>query len=220
MTNFDQARENMVECQIRTNGVYEEQILDVFRTIPRESFLPADKKGVAYVDEDVSIGANSFLLEPRVHARMLQSVKPDADDVVLNINDCTGYSSALFSTIVSTVVTINDEHCALEAAKTIWDQLDCNNIVVFDAAASTGAPKHGPYNIIFINGAVAQLPQTLLKQLAIGGRLIGIVKPADQQHGVVTLAECTGKDEYTSTKLFDAAACYVSGFEAEQPFKL
>lgn len=219
MTDQSQARNNMVECQIRPNGVYNERILDVFRTIPREQFLPEEKQAMAYVDEDISLAGTSFMMEPMILARMIQCLEPKADDVAMVLNDCTGYASAVLSELISTVVSLESADTKLSGAKRVWDELECNNIAVFKSKVCDGNKKHGPYNLIFIHGAVGSVPEALLSQLTIGGRLAVVVRPTESDFGAVTLIERISEGDYSTQKLFDAASFYVSGLEPESEFQ-
>lgn len=219
MSNKKQARLNMVESQIKPNGVYFETILDAFTRVPREIFLPEDKKEKAYIDEDILLSSGSFMMEPMVHARMLQALEPQPDDVVLVVNDCTGYASALLSELVSTVVTLETNMIAREHIKKHWDQLDCNNIAVFEGTSESGDSEHGPYNLIFIHGAVADVPKSLLDQLTIGGRLITNHRQTPQDFGSVLLIKRISETDFSRQRIFDSATLYVKGLEPASDFQ-
>lgn len=219
MTDHAQARNNMVECQIRPNGVYNERILDVFRTIPREHFLPENMHAKAYVDEDISLEGTSFMMEPMILARMVQSLEPQEDDVALILNDCTGYASAVLSELVSTVLSLDSSDTDLKTAKKVWDDLECNNIAVFQSKVKEGDSEHGPYDLIFIHGAVSEIPSNLQDQLKIGGRLVVVVRPDHTDFGSVTLVQRVNANDYSTNRIFDAASFYVSGMEPEAEFQ-
>ena len=108
MTDFIQARKNMVDCQIHPSGIVDGWILESFQNIPRELFVPEKLQGIAYTDENIDIGQGRFLMEPIVHAKLLQAVAPDKSDVVLDIGVGTGYSSAILCPNVSTVVALEN----------------------------------------------------------------------------------------------------------------
>jgi len=109
MTDFATARHNMVESQIRTNKVTDAAIIDAFEIVPRELFVPKNLMGVAYVDEDLSIGNGRVLMEPMVFARLLQVALPDASDEVLDVACGCGYSTAILSRLTGTVYGIEQE---------------------------------------------------------------------------------------------------------------
>ena len=161
MPGSEQARLNMVDCQLMTNGITDEGVIAAFSTIPRELFLPEALKGVAYIDEDLQISEAGTFLEPLIQARLIQMSSLDKDHAVLNIGDSTGYSSALLSDLVSTVVTLETDVGALDQARNLWDELDCCNIAVIHGSYELGNYEHAPYDRILINGSVCAIPDCL-----------------------------------------------------------
>ncbi len=218
MHNFAQARKNMLDCQLATNGIIEPGVLDVFKSVPRELFLPEDKRGAAYVDEDILLAPGAFCMEPVVHARMVQAANPGIDDAVLNIGDVTGYSSAILSGLVSTVVALESKVGTLDKARGVWDAHDYCNVAVVKGAEAEGSKEHAPYDLIFINGAVAEIPQNLLEQLGEKGRLVTVVKKPGHVMGCITVAERVDGENFSTRTLFDAATPYVSGLEPASNF--
>lgn len=218
MQNFAQARKNMLDCQLATNGIVMEDVLEIFGKVPREQFLPQNRQKTAYVDEDLPVGDGKFCMEPVIHARMVQAAAPTKDDAVLNIGDMTGYSSAILSELVSTVVALESVTGTLDQARGVWDELGFCNIAVVQGAALRGSPDHAPYNLIFINGAVADVPPGLLEQLAPQGRLITVVKKAGQTIGCITVIEKIADGKFSTSNLYDAATPYVPGFQPGSQF--
>lgn len=221
MSKFDpaQARKNMVDCQIHPSGVVSAQILNVFETIPREQFVPEELQGVAYGDEDLHIGFGRYLLEPMVHAKMLEAADLKATDVVLDVGCATGYSSALMAPLVSTVIAVDDNKDFLKQAALLWDKHDICNVVGVDAPMPEGNPKNAPYDVIVINGAVAEIPQAILAQLAPEGRLVCILKDRPETPGHAVIVRNVGQEQYSSYNLFDARSPYLTGFAPKSGFQ-
>ena len=213
------ARKNMVDCQIQTNGVVSEEILAAFGHVPREQFLPREVQTVAYNDEDILLGAHGYILSPMTHARLLQVLSPRADDAVLNIGDCTGYASAILSSLVMTVVTLEGKSKISDASRKLWGELECNNIAVIAGENTMGCPQHAPYTAIVLNGAVSEIPAALLSQLAPGGRLVCILRRPDQRTGTITMIECDEKGCYSHKSQFDSAAPWAEGFAPRKEFR-
>lgn len=213
MKNCAEARKNMIDCQLEPNGITSRAVLEAFNIVPRELFLPKNKQGVAYLDEDIVLDKGKFCMEPVVLARMVQAARPGPDDAVLNIGDVTGYSSAIFSSLVSTVVTLESELGTLDEARKIWDKCDFCNIAVVKGKEPEGAPQHAPYNLIFLNGAVAEVPESLLEQLADGARIVAVLRENPQGFGRITVFEKVGERNYSSRRLYDAATPYIKGLE-------
>lgn len=208
----------MVDCQIHTSGVINDKILEAFSTIPREKFVPANVQSVAYKDEDLALPDNRFLLEPPVHARMLQALELQDNCVVLDIGGASGYPAAILSSMVTTVVAIEDNKAIVDYATQLWQDLECCNVAGLVGKLKEGNPEHAPYDAIILNGAVAEIPETLLKQLADGGRLIAVVKKPGHVMGDVTLVRNSG-GSFSSYRLFSAGSPYLEGFAPKAEFQ-
>lgn len=217
MTDFAQARTNMVDCQIHTDGVILPEVLSIFGSVPRELFLPPKLKPVAYNDEDIVLDGR-VLMEPSVHARMVQACQPKSTDIALDIGCGSGYSTAILSSLVSTVVSVESDEELLSQAKRHWDSLDACNVVIHNHDLDFGAPEEAPFDMIIVNGAVAEVPQNFVDQLSLNGRMVLVVKPAGKAIGTATLVQHTGNGSYVTQELFDAAAPYLEGFEPKKEF--
>lgn len=218
MADYAKARTNMVDCQLRTNGVTAPEILECFSSVPREAFLDGDLKQSAYVDDDLPL-PGGFLMEPLVFARMIEVAKPEPADNVLNLGDVTGYASAILSGIVGKVVTPEQKPGWLKAAQAQWSAMGRGNITVDAGDVFKGCPSHAPYSLIVVNGSVAQVPETLLAQLKNGGRLVVVVRAHGNRTGEVTLIEKDAEGVYSNRAIFDASVPYLTGCEPSQTFK-
>ena len=219
MQNFKQMRENMVECQIHPMGVISEDILNAFASVPREAFVPENLQNVAYCDEDLEVCDGRYLLEPSVVARILEQADPKSDDVALTIGSGAGYTAALLSKMVSTVVSLEEDQALIEQSQAVWDEHDFCNIVGLSGPLTEGAPNNAPYSLIIINGCVSSIPDSIKAQLAPNGRMLAIIQSKDEGIGRATLIECNGNNECSSRVLFDASTPYLSGFEPKDSFE-
>lgn len=218
MFDFAQARTNMVDCQIHTNGVIDPRILKAFETLPREDFLPDNKKPIAYHDEDIVLDNGRILMEPHVNARMLQLLKPSQDEIALVIGDASGYVAAVLSSMVSTILSLEDDQQTIDTFEAAHNALDVCNVVSVKGDLRKGVPDQGPYSLIFINGAVSEVPQNLFDQLTSDGRLVTIIKKDNEVMGEVTLFEA-GENGYASPYTHFKAGCpYLKGFEPKVGF--
>lgn len=218
MTDFNTARKNMVDCQIETAGVADQNILEAFRHYPRERFVPKMAQSLSYMDEDLTLGEDRFLPEPSTHARMLSAVEPKPSDVVLDISNTNGYSAAILSGLVTTIIAIEEKKVALNKANKLLEELEVHNIVIEQGSLTEGCPQHAPYDVIFMAGSVAEVPQNLLEQLSEGGRLITIVRQPNEVMGKVILVQSLGKKGFSSYTLFEAGCPYLPGFEPKPTF--
>ncbi|TAL39862.1 MAG: protein-L-isoaspartate O-methyltransferase [Alphaproteobacteria bacterium] len=214
---FEQARENMVECQLRPNKVTDATLLDAVRKIPREQFVPRHLQSVAYVDEDVPLGNGRYLREPVIGARLIQEAGVLKDDIVLDIGCNTGYSTAVLGHLAGTVVALEaEDHFADEAEKLLHDLDICNVVVVRQKDLREGYAQQGPYDVIFINGSIPAVPARIKAQLADGGRLVTVISERGHM-GTATLVTRNG-DSFSSRALFDAATPTLKGFETAKTF--
>lgn len=218
MPDFKAARKNMVDCQIHTAGIIYPGIMEAFGAVPRETFVPPALKKVAYADEDLHFGKGRYLPEPVTHARMLQALAPVSSDIVLDVGGGTGYTAAIMARLGGGIVALEEEAATLDQAIVAWRSVGAPNIVPVKGKLVNGCPEHGPFNIIFINGAVAEIPYNFLQQLAPGGSLIAIVKKPGAVMGQVTLVKNSVGDKFSSRVLFEAGGHYLPGFEPQPAF--
>lgn len=218
MTDFAQARKNMVDCQIHTSGVLHAGLLTAFETVPREIFVPDALKGIAYFDEDVVIGKGRSLLEPLTLSKMLEAANLSEDDVVLDIGGATGYGAAILSTNVSTVIALESNEDYLKAAEKHWKELEACNVIGCHGKLKDGAADKGPYSLIIMHGAVPEIPQNIAAQLAPNGRLLTIIKKPGSKIGQATLVQNLGESTFSSYTLFECGAEYIEGFAPKPTF--
>ncbi len=216
MVDFAAARSNMVESQIRTNKVTDPHLLDAFETIPRERFVPEPLRGIAYVDEDVALGGERFVMEPMVLAKLLQAAGPGPGDVALDLGCGSGYATAILSRLVATVVALEVDAALAAAANQTLGELEIDNVVVVEGQLTEGYPKQAPYNVILLNGAVSEVPLAIADQLAEGGRLVTVVSVGAGLGRATLMRRDSGV--ISSRILCDAAVPMLPGFEAAPGF--
>lgn len=213
--DYAAARQNMVETQLRTNKVTDIGVLDAMRELPRESFLPTQSRHLAYIDEDVAIANDRYLMEPMIVARLAQAAQLQKTDTVLVIG--AGYLAAVAGSIAKTVFAIeSDKDLAESTGKTLTD-LEMDNVVVLDGSLNNGCADQGPFNVILFDGAVEEVPESILAQLADGGRLVCVI---DRPEGGTGDAQMFVKSNagVAGTSLFDANIQTLPGFAKEKGF--
>lgn len=223
LSYHEQARDYMVSCQLQPAGVSDAKILESFASVPRENFtleknLSEEDLSAVYRDQDCAIGNGRYLMEPSVHARLLQAALPKQDDVVLDIGPATGYSCAILAPIVSTIVALESDKVLLDAAEQNLQALGVCNVASKVGEHSEGCKDHAPYSLIVINGAVGEVPSVLLDQLGLGGRLVCVIKDSESMVGRAVLYMRGEDNSYSQRVLFDASVPYLSGFEAASSF--
>mgnify|MGYP000858042022 CR=1 FL=1 len=217
MSDTAAARFHMVEGQIRPNKVTDEHLVQALLDMPRELFVPKSARGIAYVDQTLPVGQGRFLLEPMLFGRLLQEAVIEPTDVVLDVGCATGYSTAILSRLAATVVGIESDSDLVQQATQALAAVGADNALAVEADLPAGYPAQGPYDVIVLNGAVAEVPEALLSQLAPGGRLIGVVLGA-RGLGEVRLYQRFG-DTVSSRALFESQPPVLPGFEPKPVFQ-
>lgn len=217
MLDYIKARKNMVDGQIHTAGVVNPLILESFGGTPREIFVPESLRPVVYGDENITVSPGRFILEPITHARLLQAAEPRPSDIVLDVAVGTGYSSAILSSLVMTVIAL-DKPEFMMAAQRNWQSLGLCNVVPVEGDPQDGLSSSAPFDLIVVNGAVSEIPAALASQLSDDGRLIAIVKDAGQVMGKAVLVKKNKSGGYASRVLFEAGVPYLPEFKPEPAF--
>ncbi|WP_206531577.1 protein-L-isoaspartate O-methyltransferase family protein [Affinirhizobium pseudoryzae] len=194
MIDYEAARIKMVDNQVRTTDVTSHSVLRAFLTVPREAFVPENMKSLAYIDNDIQVSPGRYIMEASPLAKLLQLAAITKNDLVLEIGCSTGYATALLSEVASAVVAVeSDADLAAKATATL-SSLGCDNAVIVTGQMEEGHAAEAPYDVIFINGAVEEVPDALFGQLRDGGRLVTVVGYGNastarmylKEHGVVS----------------------------------
>ncbi len=170
MTDFNTARSNMIETQLRPNGVTDGRILAAIGQVQRELFVGADQHSVAYADSDVRTGNGRILPNILTLARMIQLAQPQSHERVLIIGGSTGYSAAVVSQIAAQTTILESEPELVRQAVMLLR--DFANVSVQRGPLQDGWISGAPYDVILIEGRIGHLPVTLVNQLSDQGRII------------------------------------------------
>ena len=211
MTDFALARRNMIDSQLRPNRVTNAKLLAAIGGLPRERFLPEGLRSVAYSDDDVPLGNGRFFMEPMVLARLIQSLQARPDDRAMVVASGRGYGAALLARLVNSVVAVESDPPLAAAAERIAKELGVSGIRQTSGALEAGAAASAPYDVILIEGAVRQVPQAILDQLADGGRLTTVVAGPEGALGAAQLLVREG-GVVSGRPLFDAGTPVLPGF--------
>ena len=207
----------MVDTQIRPSDVTKFPIIDAFLSVPREKFVPDGKREAAYIGENFQIGQSRIILEPRTLAKLLEALDIHNDELVLDIGSGLGYSSAIISLIAEVVIAVEDDRSLVSESEEILSEIGVDNVVVQIGKLEDGAPEHGPYDVIILQGGVGEIPGAILNQLKNGGRIGAIFI-----EGGLGTAKIGFKlnDKITWRYSFNAAAPILPGFFKQKDFVL
>jgi protein-L-isoaspartate(D-aspartate) O-methyltransferase len=215
MTDYKTARTAMVDCQIRPSDVTKYPILEAFLTTPREAFVPAKMRSIAYSGEHLDLGNGRTLLDARTFAKMLDALNVQSDELVLDLGCGLGYSTAILASMAEAVVSVESDAQMAADASTILSEQSIDNTYVKNGSLTDGNAKNGPYDVIILQGSVDFIPDTLIKQLKDGGRICAIFR--DKNYGECRIGFKThGKLSWRS--VFNASAPIINGFETKPEF--
>jgi len=221
ISKFDLQRTNMVENQVRPSDITDRRIIRAMLDLPRELFVPAEARGMAYMDRDLLVAPGEagrrgrYLLAPRVLAKLVQHLELGESDRVLDVACATGYDAAVLARIAQNVIALDSDPELLQQARGALALTGVLNAHVVLGDLPAGYPSEGPYDAILVAGGVAEVPSALLDQLKDGGRLVTVL--AEKEIGRATQWRRHG-ETFDARAVFDAAAVQLPGFERARSF--
>ncbi len=217
MSDFAARRVMMVDTQVRPSDVTKFPIIDAMLSVPRELYVPSDLREAAYMGENLVLAAGRVMLEARTLAKLLDALNILPGELVLDVGAGLGYSTAVIARLAEAVIAVEeDAGLAAEAARLLSAE-GVDNAHILQGALTSGSARHGPYDVILLEGAVEVVPAAILDQLKDGGRIgclfmegaLGVARIGFKRDGVVGWRF-----------LFNASAPVLPGFAAERGFAL
>ncbi|WP_404403876.1 protein-L-isoaspartate O-methyltransferase [Pelagibacterium halotolerans] len=215
MMDFAHARRTMVDNQLRTSGITNWHILDVMNRVPRERFVSEARSALAYSDEEIALSETRTMPAPATFGKLVQLAEVGPDDVVLDIACGTGYSTAVLAGLANAVVALDDEEALVVQANDILADLDIGNAAAVCGPLEAGVAKEAPFDVILIEGAVDEVPETLFSQLRDGGRLVAVIGSGNA--AVTHLYVKSGKS-VVSRAAFNASLPVLAAFKRAPSF--
>lgn len=169
---MDFQRQLMVERQLKARGIFDERVLAAMSKVPREDFIASELSEHAYEDRPLAIGCSQTISQPYIVASMLQAAELRSEDHVLELGTGSGYQTALLAEIVESVVSIERHASLAEVARTRLSRLGYTNVEILVGDGTLGYAPRSPYDVILVSAAAPQIPQPLVDQLSIGGRMV------------------------------------------------
>ncbi|MBA3023275.1 MAG: protein-L-isoaspartate O-methyltransferase [Gammaproteobacteria bacterium] len=213
--NLEQARFNMIEQQIRPWDVLDPKVLELLKVVRREQFVPADSKGLTFVDGEIPLGHGASMWQPKIEARAVQALALQPTDSVLEIGTGSGHLTALLARLSAQVtsVEIEPELSSIATRNLATHNIDNVTLQVGDAAQSWGEAE---YDAIVLTASVPMVPEAYKQQLKVGGRLFAIVGDAPAMHA--QLITRTGADSFETKTLFETAVAPLRNATQPQRF--
>ena len=172
IANFAASRIVMVRDQLIRRGIQSENVLDAFRTVPRENFVGTDDTGKAYDDSPLQIGFGQTLSQPYIAALTCQALEIAPQDRVLEIGTGSGYQTAILSRLCRQVLSVERLPELLSQADARLHNMGIRNVLLILADGTLGSPDHAPFDAIAVTAASPKVPDPLVSQLAAGGRMV------------------------------------------------
>ncbi len=217
MTEYAKRRRIMVDTQVRPSDVTLFPIIEAMLSIPRERFVPTRLREAAYLGENLPIGPGRVILEPRTLGKMLNILAVGPQDLVLDLGPGFGYSTAVLAHLAQAVVAVEPDEPLVSEAEAALADVGIDNAAVQLGDMADGAPEHGPYDAIALQGAIERLPDAIADQLAEGGRIACIF----WEDGLGTCKLGIKADGRINWRFaFNASAPVLPGFEKKAEFSL
>jgi len=215
--DFTAARTALIDSQVRPNDVTDRRLIGAMASVPREVFVPANRKAAAYADMVVETVPGRWLITARDFSKLVNIAAVRPEDRVLDIAPGTGYSTAVLAKLAASVVALEQDEAAAKVLKDGLAAAGVSGVETVVGPLKAGVPAKGPFDVIFVNGAVEEVPAAWLAQLAEGGRLAVAVR----EGGVVRARIYTASGGKTAWRTpFDAPVPVLPGFERAAEFRL
>jgi protein-L-isoaspartate(D-aspartate) O-methyltransferase len=202
MADFTKLRETMIERQIAARGIRDPRILEAFREVPREEFVADDAQSAAYDDSPLAIEAGQTISQPYIVAAMIEAAGIDGNSKVLEIGAGSGYAAALLSRIARQVFAIERHSALARLAAQRLRRLGYDNVTIYEGDGTGGLPEQAPFDAILVSASGSHVPEALLRQLRVGGRLVMPVGGKDEVQKLLRVTR-TGDEDFEQETIGD-----------------
>lgn len=213
----ERARFNMIEQQIRPWDVLDPHVLHLLSAIKREDFVPTAFQNLAFADMEIPLPAGQCMLAPKVEARMLQDLKTQASDTVLEIGSGSGFMAALLGRLAQRVVSVEIQPELVNMARHNVRKAGLTNVEILQGDGAQAHTAEGSFDAIMLSGSVSIVPAHLFEKLKIGGRLVAIVGEDPVMHA--TVIERTSTKDYKTKQTWDTVATRLVNFPQVSRFQ-
>jgi len=199
--DFEQARYNMIEQQIRPWEVLDQSVLDAMAIVPREDYVPMQYMNLAFTDMNIPLGHGEVMMAPKIEARMLQGLAIEPNETILEVGTGSGYVTALLAELGRHVYSVEIQQDLSDEARRKLQDHEVINVTLEVADAAQGWDRHGPYDVITVTGSLPVLPAAFEQSLKVGGRLFAII--GDSPVMEATLITRLGENQFQREMLFE-----------------
>ena len=217
MTENAAQRMTMVDTQVRPSDVTKFPVISAMLSVPREEFVPDGARGTAYCDGPIALGDGRVMLEPRTLGKLLDALDIQPSELVLDLGCGLGYSSAVIAHLAEVVIAVEEDPEMADEAESRLVVAGVDNVAVFSAPLAEGGSRHGPYDVVLVQGGIEKLPDAIAVQVKDGGRIGAIFVQGEV--GVCRIGRKNG-DSIDWRDAFNAVAPILQGFAREREFQL
>lgn len=217
--DYKLANQNMIDSQLRTNHITDTVLIDALAEVKREIFVPSEFKDNAYIDEDLPLGDQRFMLEPLIAAHMIQAAHIQPTDEVLVVAAATGYEAAIIAEIAKSVIAMEDHTNLRKSMTEHLMQAGKEQVPTIDGDHLEGYKEEAPFDVILLLGASEIFPENLASQLRQDGRLVYISR-TEEAHGEMICFTKTGENDGSTRQVRTAQTPILKGFHREKAFQL
>ena len=207
----------MVEQQIRTWEVLDQDVIDLLYTVPREEFVPEKHRALAFSDLEIPIGEGERMWQPKLEARVLQELGVRKSDRILEVGTGSGYLTALLAHRAAQVCSVEIKPALAAFGRKNLERHGVDNVMLEEGDAARGWPRGAPYDVIVLTGSTPVLPRAFLEQLAVGGRLFAVVGEAPAM--TAQLVACSAPRAFHSANLFETVIAPLEKSERPPRFR-
>lgn len=215
--DYELARANMIEQQVRTWEVLDQRVLDVMGRIPREAYVAEAHRGIAYSDTAVPIGHGQRMLKPIVDGRLLQALTIEPEDHVLEIGTGSGYLTTCMAALGARVTSLEIDSLLAQGARSRLREQAVESVEIIEQDAAKPWDAASRYDAIAFGGAVGRVPEFYLERLAVGGRLFAIVGDPARPTMEARLVFRVDEREWTTESLFEQHVDALDHFRTPPP---
>ena len=214
--NLEHARNNMIEQQLRPMDIHDNDVLNAILSVPRENYVPEEYQQLAYADMEIPLGGGVAMLSPGLEGKLLQALNIQPDEDALVVGTGSGYLTAVVSRLASRVTSIEVDSGLAESARQRLKQQGIENVAIVVGDGTRGLDDYAPYDVIALTGSVTEVPQLILKNMRVGGRLFAVIGSAPAMQAVLITRK--NANEWETSDLFDTELAPLENGVRPTPF--
>lgn len=215
MNSYENLRKTMVDTQVRPSGISSFDVIEAISQVPRELFVPDKLKTLSYVEGNINLGGEGFIIESRILAKLLQNLAINIKESVIVVGRGCGYTAAVIGKLSELVVAVDSNKANVEMSNIAAISAGVDNTIMVEGELAVGAPQHGPYDVLVFSGGIHQIPEQLLEQVKESGRIAAFFNEGSLTHAKIGIKS---RGVISWRTCFDCDIPLLKEFEAHNKF--